>query len=214
MRGDEINRDEYIRASIAYLFRIKLDDKYLLIRNVKSSGWGMYKPVGGCYKFFDSAKPALNNLGVIEEVSDNKDFRVYVPKKNWEKFICWYNLGQDREVDFSREFNEELFEENNFLSPENFDEVDFKKIKDGSFEVNFSKSYKIDASFPMDVVDVNLTPEQASDLRDMVENSDGMFALADEQSIINEEIEVDGREIKIAYHAQELLDAPVETQGI
>ncbi|MFR7650579.1 MAG: hypothetical protein ACLUYK_04905, partial [Eggerthella lenta] len=49
-----------IRISAAYLFRIKIDERYLLILG---GNIDQYQPVGGVYKFFPSAKIIREELG-------------------------------------------------------------------------------------------------------------------------------------------------------
>ena len=49
-----------VRISFAYLFRIKIDGKYLLVRNTR--GTEKFQPVGGVYKLFENEKIELKNL--------------------------------------------------------------------------------------------------------------------------------------------------------
>ena len=51
LRYNKIKKTDYIRISFAYLFRIKIGNKYLLIKN--SRGTKKYQPIGGVYKFYD-----------------------------------------------------------------------------------------------------------------------------------------------------------------
>lgn len=45
IRGGFISNETIIRISFAYLYRIKVDNKYLLVKNER--GTGKYQPVGG-----------------------------------------------------------------------------------------------------------------------------------------------------------------------
>ena len=47
-RGKFIRKEDKIRLSFAYLFRIKIDNEYFLVQNAR--GTGKYQPVGGVYK--------------------------------------------------------------------------------------------------------------------------------------------------------------------
>ena len=47
-RGKIIDKNTEVRISFAYLFRIKVNGKYFLVRNER--GTGKYQPVGGVYK--------------------------------------------------------------------------------------------------------------------------------------------------------------------
>lgn len=58
-------RDKQVRFSLAYLFRIKIDGKYLLVKNSKIAN--QYQPIGGVYKKFDSFDKIANDLEVTDE---------------------------------------------------------------------------------------------------------------------------------------------------
>lgn len=51
-RGGFIKDDTLIRISFAYLYRIKVGDKYMLVQNSRNTK--KYQPVGGVYKLLDS----------------------------------------------------------------------------------------------------------------------------------------------------------------
>ncbi|GAB3702355.1 hypothetical protein GCM10027592_31680 [Spirosoma flavus] len=104
------SKDMY-RVSIAYLYRIKLDDQYLLIRGKRID---QFQPVGGVRKWYTPALDALESLGVQDDKcipiddASRHDLRVRVPAKNMFKFLEWYSKRKHREVDQTREFQEEL----------------------------------------------------------------------------------------------------------
>ena len=50
-RAKMINKNTKIRISFSYLFRIKIQGKYFLVKNAR--GTGKYQPVGGVYKYKD-----------------------------------------------------------------------------------------------------------------------------------------------------------------
>lgn len=105
-----------VRISFAYLFRIKIDNKYLLVKNER--GTGKYQPVGGVYKFFDNEKTILmNKFKVVDDSKlplDNfskNDYRLFVPCKFLKRFINRFNSSlssREKIDDLSREFCEEL----------------------------------------------------------------------------------------------------------
>ncbi|RYE55726.1 MAG: hypothetical protein EOP48_09580 [Sphingobacteriales bacterium] len=104
-------KQSMIRVSIAYLYRIEIDGRYLLI---KGNRIDQFQPIGGVRKFHESALANLRELGFrkddslkIDEISRN-DLRIRVPAKNLLKFLKWYETGLDREIDQRREFREEL----------------------------------------------------------------------------------------------------------
>jgi hypothetical protein len=100
-----------VRVSVAYLFRIKVDDRYLLVRGLR---WPQFQPVGGVYKVFPSARSFLDeihalddNLVPIDPVSMD-DLRVRVPGRYVPRFVAWFAQGRDRESGPWREFYEEF----------------------------------------------------------------------------------------------------------
>ena len=57
-RGKILKKDSLIRISFAYLFRIKVGDKYFLVKNGR--GTQKFQPVGGAYKYQDSERKVLS----------------------------------------------------------------------------------------------------------------------------------------------------------
>lgn len=105
-------RNNEIRLSIAYLFRIKIDNKYLL---VKSRRRNYYQPVGGAFKtlpgsekIFEKLKVKPDRLVETEHGIAKNDLRVYVDGVNVIEFLEWFNSKKDRELSPWREFCEEL----------------------------------------------------------------------------------------------------------
>ena len=118
-------KNEKIRFSMSYLYRIKVDDKYLLVKN---QNFGHYQFVGGKYKRHKETQYLLKSK--FDAVDDTKlknsglmkdDFALFIPAKKAIEFIDWFNTGKNREVSHWREFYEELIEgKGNVLSKENF----------------------------------------------------------------------------------------------
>ncbi|MBL7799848.1 MAG: hypothetical protein JNL95_03905 [Chitinophagales bacterium] len=101
-----------IRLSIAYLFRIKIDNQYLL---VKSRTRNYFQPVGGAFKTLPSSEKIFKKLNVkpdrlieTEHGIAKGDLRVYVKGINVIEFLEWFNSKEDRETSPWREFCEEL----------------------------------------------------------------------------------------------------------
>ena len=103
-----------LRLSCSYLYKIKVDDDYLLIRSRKH---GKFQPVGGNFK---RNKYSTNFLEKIELHEDNRftngsrssdDLRLFIKGYDLQKFLKWYNAPEkQREVSYDREFYEELVE--------------------------------------------------------------------------------------------------------
>jgi hypothetical protein len=104
-----INQD--IRMSVSYLFRIKVDSTYMLI---KGHRWDQYQPVGGVYKISPGAKHMMDSIGAlddelvpIDEISEH-DLRIRIPARKLVTFVRWFESGHSRETSPWREFYEEL----------------------------------------------------------------------------------------------------------
>ena len=100
-----------IRISAAYLFRIKIDDKYLLI---KGRRFAHYQPVGGVYKATSDGRAFLATLGAKDDSlipidSDSSgDLRIRIKGKLVPRFYAWFDSRKGREDSPWREFYEEL----------------------------------------------------------------------------------------------------------
>jgi hypothetical protein len=105
-------RKKEVRLSIAYLFRINVNGKYLL---VKSRRRDYYQPVGGAFKTLPGADKVFEKLGVkpdrlveTEHGIAKSDLRVYVKGVHIIEFLEWFKSKVDREISPWREFCEEL----------------------------------------------------------------------------------------------------------
>lgn len=104
-------RKQRVRLSVSYLFRIKLDNEYLLVRGHRIR---QYQPVGGVYKVSPGAKAFLDGIGALDDdlipidaVSRN-DLRIRIPGRYLLRFMRWFASGTSRETSPWREFYEEL----------------------------------------------------------------------------------------------------------
>jgi hypothetical protein len=106
--------EKEIRLTIAYLYRIEMNGKYLLVKSNRIAN--TYQPVGGVYKYYNpEAKQELDYMGAI---TDNKidnddvsecDLRLNLLNRNRiGAFLKWFFKGEKRESDPWREFYEEL----------------------------------------------------------------------------------------------------------
>jgi len=118
-----------IRFSMSYQYRIKVKDKYLLVKN---SNWDFYQHVGGKYKRLPVTQKVLADLGAVDDPRMpthglmKDDLAVFVPAKNAMKFLDWFNHEREREVSHWREFYEELIEgKAKVLTQNNFPYVNY-----------------------------------------------------------------------------------------
>ncbi|MCZ8170051.1 MAG: hypothetical protein O9297_06930 [Flavobacterium sp.] len=115
--------------SIAYLYRIKVNGKYLLVKNSRRN---YFQPVGGAFKTLPGSEKIFESLHVkcdrlIETESGiaKNDLRVFVKGTNVIDFIEWFDSKEDREISPWREFCEELIA-SNFLPWKEFRYIDYK----------------------------------------------------------------------------------------
>lgn len=168
-----------IRFSMSYLYRIKVEDKYLLVKN---NNFGHYQLVGGKYKILEDTRsklktdfnamddPKLPNSGIMKD-----DFALYIPAKNAMKFLDWFNKGVDREVSHWREFYEELIvgDGDSLLTPENFPYVNYnyrgKVLTPIKRTPGWGDCYEI---LQYDILDLVPTPEQRQELKNLLKKGD------------------------------------------
>lgn len=129
-------RCKYIRFSMSYQYRIKVNDKYLIVKN-SNPNWHWYQHVGGKYKRIEETNKILKDFEAIDDLKmktnglKKGDLAVFIPAKNAVKFLDWFNSAKDREISHWREFYEELLggKEQQILSHKNFPYVNYKLIK-------------------------------------------------------------------------------------
>jgi hypothetical protein len=104
--------DEYVRVSAAGLSRIKINDKYLILRNIGQFEIGVtrYSPFGGALSFDESSREFLEENGAVFEREDN-DIRLDIPAQNYSIIKEWLDTRQGRETSPFRELQEELVDE-------------------------------------------------------------------------------------------------------
>jgi hypothetical protein len=104
-----------LRLSIAYLYRIHINGKYLLIRNGRDQNHA-FQPVGGVYKYFPGEnRDGFERLGIIPDSNmenddrSEADLRLHLKhRRKLPAFLKWFGKGTNREADPWREFYEEL----------------------------------------------------------------------------------------------------------
>lgn len=126
---------EKIRFSMSYQFRIKVEDKYLLVAN---SNYSSFQHVGGKYKCTPGAQRLVKELGADEDLKmqtsgkNSNDIAFFIPAKNAVEFLDWFDSKKNREITHSREFYEELLKTNDdhgsILSLDKFPYIDYEYI--------------------------------------------------------------------------------------
>lgn len=160
-----------IRISAAYLFRIKVSGRYLLIRGGKIAT--QFQPVGGVYKCFESSSNALNRMGVSPDnkmksaIRDPEDLRIQLPAKNASAFLDWFDSKQGREVTTLREFDEELVSAG-YLSEYPLGEFNPEFVKSCKRKLAYSTHLGIQEILVHDVFEVHLSGGEQKHLEDLI----------------------------------------------
>jgi SMODS-associated NUDIX domain len=155
-----------IRLTIAYLFRIEVNGRYLLVKSHRIPN--TYQPVGGVYKYYNpEARAALISLGAItdnhipnDEVSEC-DLRLLLQRRrNLPAFLKWFFRKDKRETEPWREFYEELVEPG-LLPKEMFKYIHADLVGQHFERIHWDRFFKIDTFRYADIyVPKFITPDQ------------------------------------------------------
>ena len=177
------NKD--VRFSIAYLYKIKINDKYLLIKGSKIE---QLQPIGGVYKTCSSFSTIERKLNIIFESEqgfyERNDLRFCTKGKNIRKVLKWFDSRENREVAVYREFYEEIIK-NNVLPIEVL----------SSMEIEFLKI----------IYEIHLTNEDVDMICKYVEEKNDLIKLVDREDIEKECINIRGKSFKIGSHSQYII---------
>ena len=180
-----------IRFSMSYLYRIKVNDKYLLVKN---SNFGHYQLVGGKYKRLDVTQSILkkefdasDDLKLSTSGQMKDDFALYIPAKNAIKFIDWFNTQKDREISHWREFYEELIGcEHEFLTRKNFPYVNYNLVGTVITPIKSTPGWgECKEILQYDILDLIPTQEQQSELAELKAKGDSAYLKWADEELIN-----------------------------
>ena len=178
LRGRFLNKNDYIRISFAYLYRIKTFDKYLLVKN--SRGTRKFQPVGGAYKFDDAERLYLSekfyicdDSGIPVDDTSKNDYRLKLKAKYLRRFIRRFNNTQNREMlnDLSREFIEELIKPNII----HFNNIVYRYIGRDFSRIQISRHFNCYELLLADIVEVILDEQQQSELEALLTQTSTEF---------------------------------------
>lgn len=182
-------RNQKIRFSMSYIFRIRVNDKYLLVKNSK---WNSYQPVGGVYKINSGEeKMLMDKFGMERDKKMNSsgvaknDLRVFVPAKKALNFLRWFDSGKNREISHWREFYEELIgPEAEVLSIEEFPHIEYRFAGNLKTPLKYNKKWSCYELLSYDVYDLNPTPKQEEVLISLLEEGDTDYIKWADEKII------------------------------
>lgn len=192
-------RNKRIRLSFAYLFRIKIENKYLLIRNSHND---FFQPVGGVFKTLPGSEKIFEKLDVTSDrlIETEKgiakgDLRIYVKGKNVIDIFEWFKTGEDRETSPWREFCEELIS-TKVIPWREFRYIDYKfKGIVRTPLLNLDNGDK--GLFYYEIYDLVINNEQMPILEELKENGDKENYIWVDEYLINK-LGLDEREKKYA----------------
>lgn len=196
-----------IRVSIAYLFQIKINGKYLL---VKGNRIDQYQPVGGVFKMLPSFKELKRNYEItdddrlpIDETS-KYDLRIRIKGKNLVKLLRWFYLRRNREVGVHREFYEELIK-TGVLPIASLATFTPEYCKTENTNIRYSKYFDCKEILIYEIYELVLTTKEEQEVIAYVKDNIDKAILASQDEITRECIELDGFSKKIGEHAKYIL---------
>lgn len=198
-------RNDYIRLSIAYLYRIKLDNKYLLVASSRIPN--QFQPVGGVYKFKPNAENIFNELKVLTDSGYNfdkelkDDLRIKVPGKNVGKFIDWFESEKDREINPIREFKEELVDTKILIPRTQFQNIDYKFIGRTIDPLKFSQHFECQEILIRDIYEFIPNPVQEKILRKTIDSETAEYRWFESEDIRRLGRTSDKKEYRVGQHA-------------
>lgn len=205
-----------IRISFSYLYRIKVDDKYFLIKN--AHGTDLFQPVGGVYKYCSDAEAKLMKLGAVDDEGEvikldsttKNDFRLRVETKKLPRFVKWFQKEEFRETvhNLSREFKEELLD-SGILQKEIFEQMQYTYVGQHISDICTAKyDSSLYELFIADIVELNATTEQYQAIKDLQNKESEQYCFATEKMILSNKTSQgpDKNKIDIADHSFKILD--------
>lgn len=173
-------RNKNLRLSFAYLFRIEVDGKFLLVRGRRMNN--QYQPVGGVYKVYDEGRSFLNQIRAVSDTEmgnsdETDDLRLQVKGKDYYKFWDWFESMKDREYDPRREFEEELID-TGFLPADGFQKLRYRKVWTHNVGVTYSQPLCIHEVVYADIFEVKMLESQKQMIRDAVQEYPDKICLA------------------------------------
>jgi len=176
----------HIRLSISYLYRIKIDGKYLLVKGNRIKG--QYQPVGGVIKryssskeFFDSIDAKDDDMIPIDTTSQN-DLRIRIPGNKISQFMRWFDSAKGREIDAWREFYEELID-SGILPASKFGYIQTNYICRHVSSIKFSPHAQISERLIAEIYEAIPSEEQENELRNLMAVQSDKYIWAKEERI-------------------------------
>jgi len=180
-------RKKRIRLSISYLYRIKIDGNYLLVKGMRIKH--QFQPVGGVYKRLPESVEFFNKIGVrddknipIDETSRD-DLRINMEGKHLYSFLSWYKKGEGRENSVFREFYEELIAPN-YVPTALFPYINYRYIKQVRTKISFSTHFQMDEIMIAEIYEFIPNQSQLDELKELMNRTNDNYIWVDEETIL------------------------------
>lgn len=165
-----------VRVSMAFLFRVYANEKYLLIENLKH---GTVTPIGGVIKYYPGATNILEKIGATSQIEADtesypkkykSELRLKFSMRYFYTFLDWFYSGQHREHDPLRELDEELFQPNS-INKNEFGKIIYSKY--GTFRLfsTFDSANDYYLCHHFDIFTLHLSEAQIEIIKSAVEKS-------------------------------------------
>jgi len=198
------HRNMDYRISVAYLFRIKINNKYLLIRGNRIE---QFQPVGGVYKYYSSFGDKYNQMQLRQDDNsnfyENGDLRIFVKGKFLLRFLNWFDSKENREITVEREFREELLK-TGILQEVFLKDVRYEYVKCVNKGIDFSPHFKCFQMLIFDIFTVHIDNEDAISQIESYAGKNGDLVLVSFDEIERECVCINGKSVKIGAHAKEI----------
>ncbi|MFD4118446.1 hypothetical protein ACFWSJ_34020 [Streptomyces niveus] len=171
-------RNQMVRISAAYLFRIKIDGQYLLIM---SSRFPHYQPVGGVFKVSPKGQSFLANLGAQDDdlipidQKSKADLRIRIRGASVSRFYDWFDSRSGREDSPWREFHEELLS-NSILPSSTFPYIFHEYQGRSVAKIRYSPYASSQEIMIFDIYELLPTPEQEEAIRSIITSDRNEFS--------------------------------------
>lgn len=201
VKGATCLRKKRIRFSMSYIYRIELDGKYLFVRGVRIPD--QFQPVGGVYKWYDEAKEAFDEMGVVLDDSipiddvNTGDLRVTVPGHKMISFILWFHKRKGREVSQEREFREELIR-SGILDRKKFENIHFRHVKNKETPLHFSDHFNCHEILVAEVYEFKPSETQKKALRKLMKVESNQFVWVDIETIKRKGYKREGVSVRLS----------------
>lgn len=198
------HRNDEVRLSISYLFRIKHNDKFLLIHGDKIQ---QYQPVGGVFKHFNNFENVREEFHIKHDnefdrqMKDASDLRIRSKGKHVTNILNWFESRKNREISLYREFHEELIN-SGFLSMHNRLDFSPEYIKTVKTDLHFSNHFHVLEIIVYEIYNLEMEHKHICELESVSETK---LIFATDKEISKECISLKGISVKIGEHSKHII---------